>query len=187
MSIDNGKKVRSKRPTYFQYVLQLFRYAPTLAFFKELFCLFAYYIINHVKGISKAHIGKGSRFWPTVMLRNAERIYIGENTTINHNNILWAGWESATVRIGNNVMTGPNVQIIAYNHYVENGKPLPEHFTEEDITIEDGVWLGAGVIVLAGVRIGEGTVVGAGAVVVDNLPPRSVCAGVPARVIKTLE
>jgi len=84
-------------------------------------------------------------------------------------------------------MTGPNVQIIAYNHYIENGKPLPECFTEEDIIIEDGVWLGAGVIVLAGVKIGEGTVVGAGAVVIGNLPPRSVCAGVPARVIKTLE
>ena len=79
MSTRNGKVIYDKRPTYLQYVLTLLRYIATLSFFKEAFYLFAYYVINHVKGISKAHIGKGSRIWPTVLLRNAERIYIGDN------------------------------------------------------------------------------------------------------------
>jgi len=165
----------------------LLRYAPTAAFFREVFHLFAYYVINHVKGISKAKIGKNSRIWPTVLLRNAERIYIGDNTTINHNNILWAGRQSAVIRIGNNVMTGPNVQMIAYNHYYENGQPLREYFTEQDIIIEDNVWLGANVIVLAGAKVGRGVLVGAGAVVIGDLPPHTVCVGVPAKAVKTLQ
>lgn len=187
MSTRNGRKIYDKCPNNFQYVLQVLRYTPTVTFFKELFYLFAYYVINHVKGISKAHIGKGSRIWPTALLRDAERIYIGNNTTINHNNILWAGRESAVIRIGNNVMTGPNVHIIAYNHYVENTMVLREHFSEQDIIIEDDVWLGAGVIILAGTKIGQGTVVGAGAVVTGSLPAHSVCVGVPAKVVKTLQ
>lgn len=181
-----GKKIHDKRPTYLEYALRVLRYMFTLSFPKALFCLFVYYVLNHVQGMCTAHMGTGARLWPTVLLRNAERLYIGDNTTINHNTILWAGRESAVIRIGNNVMMGPNVQIIAYNHFVEQGVPLSEHFTEEDIIIEDNVWLGAGVTVLAGARVGQGTVVGAGAVVVGELPRHSVCAGVPARVVKTL-
>ncbi len=49
------------------------------------------------------------------------------------------------------------------------------------------VWLGAGVTVLGGVTIGEGCVVGAGAVVTHDLPPGSVCAGIPARIIRQRE
>lgn len=87
ISLDK-KKIYDKRPNNFRYVLQVLRYTPTVTFFKELFYLFAYYVINHVKGISKAHIGKGSRIWPTALLRDAEPIYICYNITINYNSIL---------------------------------------------------------------------------------------------------
>ena len=50
--------------------------------------------------------------------------------------------------------------------------------------IGDDVWLGANAVVTAGVSIGSGAVVGAGAVVTTDLPPMSICAGVPARVIR---
>jgi len=183
MPARRSEVVYDKRPTTFQYILQLLRHGLSLTSVKEFAHLFAYYVINHVKGMRRAHIGKGARIWPTVLLRNAERIYIGENTTINHNNVLWAGRASAAIRIGKDVMTGPNVSIIAYNHYVEDGMPLPEHFTEDDVVIEDNVWLGAGVTVLAGASIGRGCVVGSGAVVDGELPPHTVCVGVPARVV----
>lgn len=54
------------------------------------------------------------------------------------------------------------------------------------ITIEDNVWLGASVTVLPGVTIGAGSVVAAGSVVTKNVPPMSVVAGVPARLIRTI-
>ncbi|GHE20262.1 hypothetical protein GCM10017767_07830 [Halomonas urumqiensis] len=57
----------------------------------------------------------------------------------------------------------------------------------EPITIEDNVWLGGGVIVLAGVTIGENSVIGAGAVVTKDIPANVVAVGNPARVIKALD
>ena len=48
----------------------------------------------------------------------------------------------------------------------------------------DSVWLGAGCVVLPGVTIGRGTIVGAGSVVVGDLPPMCLAAGVPARVLR---
>ena len=59
-----------------------------------------------------------------------------------------------------------------------------EHHSK-DITIGDGVWIGAGVIVLPGVKIGDRSVIGAGAVVTRDIPSESIAVGVPARVIKS--
>lgn len=60
-------------------------------------------------------------------------------------------------------------------------------FTRGAIRIGDGSWLGANVLVLDGVKVGAGCVVGAGAVVTSDLPPGSVAAGVPARILQTKE
>jgi acetyltransferase-like isoleucine patch superfamily enzyme len=57
-------------------------------------------------------------------------------------------------------------------------------FTAKGISIEDDVWLGAGVKVLDGVKIGTGSIVGAGSVVTSDLPAFSVATGVPAVVKK---
>ena len=54
------------------------------------------------------------------------------------------------------------------------------------IILEENVWLGARVIVLRGVTVGAGSVIGAGSVVTRDIPPRSVAAGLPARVIRAL-
>ena len=55
------------------------------------------------------------------------------------------------------------------------------------IIIEDNVWLASRVIVLKGVIIGEGSVIGAGSVVTKSIPPHSFAAGVPAKVIRSLD
>lgn len=54
------------------------------------------------------------------------------------------------------------------------------------IRIREGAWLGARSIILKGVTIGKGAVVGAGSVVAADVPPRTVVAGNPARVVKTI-
>jgi maltose O-acetyltransferase len=54
------------------------------------------------------------------------------------------------------------------------------------IVIGDNVWIGARVIVLGGVTIGDDSCIGAGSLVIDDVPPRTLAAGVPARVIRDL-
>lgn len=55
---------------------------------------------------------------------------------------------------------------------------------QEEIIIEDNVWIGSGVTILPGVVIGKGSVIAAGAVVNKSIPPHSLAAGIPAAVIK---
>lgn len=59
-----------------------------------------------------------------------------------------------------------------------------EAFSKGGITVEDFVWIGTDVLVLSGVRIGTGAIIAAGAIVTKNVPPYSVVAGNPARVVK---
>ncbi|MGP4040458.1 2,3,4,5-tetrahydropyridine-2,6-dicarboxylate N-acetyltransferase [Gracilibacillus sp. D59] len=57
----------------------------------------------------------------------------------------------------------------------------------QPVIIEDGVVIGANAVVLEGVRVGEGAVVAAGAVVTKDVPPNTVVAGTPAKVIKEID
>ncbi len=93
------------------------------------------------------------------------------------------------VHIGDRVYTSPFTQIIAVNHVFDDpARPFVDQgITAEGIVIEDDVWLGAGAVVTDGVRVGRGAVVAAGAVVTRDVPPHTVVAGVPARVIKTID
>jgi len=90
------------------------------------------------------------------------------------------------IRIGAEVMIAPNCALYPYDHGVALGKPILAQplVSKGDILIDDGAWLGVGVIVLGGVRIGKGAVVGAGAVVTRDVPDGAIAVGVPARVIK---
>jgi acetyltransferase-like isoleucine patch superfamily enzyme len=92
------------------------------------------------------------------------------------------------VTIGHRVCISPLVQILAVNHVFDdpNKSIIEQGITARGIRIEDDVWIGAGAIVTDGVTIGKGAVVAAGAVVTANVPPRTVVAGVPARVIREI-
>jgi acetyltransferase-like isoleucine patch superfamily enzyme len=96
---------------------------------------------------------------------------------------IWASPEGP-ISIGNNVLFGPCASVISSNHGVARGELIRKQPGKDaPIHIGDDVWLGANVVVTAGVCIGDGAVVGAGAIVTHDLPPMSICAGVPARVI----
>jgi acetyltransferase-like isoleucine patch superfamily enzyme len=66
------------------------------------------------------------------------------------------------------------------------GVPLtdPTYGTKGDIVIGNDVWIGSDAKIMSGVTIGDGCVVAANAVVTKDLPPYTICAGVPARVVK---
>ncbi|SCF12909.1 sugar O-acetyltransferase [Micromonospora mirobrigensis] len=110
-------------------------------------------------------------------------IHLGPRCFVNFNAVFL---DIAPITIGADVQIGPNVQLLTATHPVEPEARRAKWEGSAPITIEDNVWLGGGVIVLAGVTIGANTVVGAGAVVTRDLPPNVVAVGNPARPTRTL-
>jgi maltose O-acetyltransferase len=88
------------------------------------------------------------------------------------------------IDIGDNVVLSVRVMLIDAGLELENfaNVNFPAH-TDGYIVIEDGVWIGAGAIILPNVTIGRKSVVGAGSVVTKDVPAGSIVAGSPARVI----
>ena len=89
------------------------------------------------------------------------------------------------ITLGNGVFIGPKCNLITINHDVD-----PENRSAtygRPIVIEDKVWLGINVTVLPGVHIGYGSIVGANSVVTRDVPPMTIVAGSPAKVIKKIE
>jgi maltose O-acetyltransferase len=180
------EKVVFKRPSKIKYILDILISILSLKFFIHFSKLVAYYFVNYVVGYSKVKIGKHTKLHPTVILRQSERIFIGNNCLINHNNVLQAGKSTGKIIIGNHVMTGPNVMMFAFNHGTDlNGLAMIEQdYKDGDIIIEDNVWIGAGSIILAGVSIGKGAVIASSAVVNKNVPENAIVGGVPAKILK---
>lgn len=85
------------------------------------------------------------------------------------------------IKIGYDVCIGNDVDIKDNDGHDVIGSSKPASLP---IVIEDHVWIGARVTVLKGVTIGEGAVVAAGAMVTKDVPPHTMVAGVPARVVK---
>lgn len=91
------------------------------------------------------------------------------------------------LKIGANVMMGPDVMIFTSNHNIDRiDVPMIKqgNADKQPVEIRDDVWIGARAIILPGVTIGTGAVVGAGAVVTKDIEDYAVAAGVPAKVIK---
>lgn len=91
------------------------------------------------------------------------------------------------VIMGNDIMMAPEVAIIATNHnYNRIDIPMNQQgHIEKTITIGNDCWIGYRAIICAGVNIGDGCIIAAGSVVTKDVPPYSIVAGVPARVIKS--
>ena len=94
------------------------------------------------------------------------------------------------VEIGNRVLVGQSVYISDNSHGDTDEESLKIPPIERPLVvkgpviIEDDVWIGRNATILSGVHIGKGAVIAAGAVVNRDVPPYSVAAGVPARIIK---
>ncbi|AFY52977.1 acetyltransferase (isoleucine patch superfamily) [Rivularia sp. PCC 7116] len=92
----------------------------------------------------------------------------------------------APINIGCNVLIATNCAFYPYDHSMIPGQfiHLQPLKTRGGITVDDGAWLGCGVIVLSGVRIGKGAVIGAGSVVNQDIPDGAIAVGSPAKVVK---
>lgn len=92
-------------------------------------------------------------------------------------------WGAGGVKIGNRVMIGSHTAITSLTH-----DPTAEVMfgttIAKPVVIEDDVWIGSHCVILPGVRVGCGAVIAAGGVVTQDVPPWTIVAGVPARMIK---
>lgn len=110
-------------------------------------------------------------------------VMIGDHTRIGlHNTII------GPVTIGSHVNLAQGITVTALNHNFEDSeKRIDEQgVSTSAVVIEDDIWIGANAVVLPGVTIGHHSVVAAGAVVTKDVPPHSLVAGVPAKVIKQI-
>ena len=118
--------------------------------------------------------------------------YIGDEFSANFN---FTVLDCAEVRIGNNVLIGPNCTIAPPTHprlpedrnfrIDRNGKRHLYEFAKP-VTIGNDVWIGSNVIVCPGVKIGDGCIIGAGSVVTRDIPAYHVAVGVPCRAIREI-
>lgn len=111
---------------------------------------------------------------------------IGKNCKISSHTFICEG-----VHIGDGVFIGHNVSFIndLYPRSVnlDGSMQTDSDWHVVETFVEDGVSIGTSVTILGGVRIGTGAMVGAGSVVTKDVPPRSIVAGNPARVVRMLE
>ena len=90
------------------------------------------------------------------------------------------------VHIGNHVNLAQNVTVTGLNHNYQDAEKIIDEqgVSTQPVVIEDDVWVGANSVILPGVTLGKHCVVAAGSVVSRPVPPYSICAGCPAKIIK---
>lgn len=120
--------------------------------------------LTHVKTFPKAKLVIGK----SVHINECVQIHAGKN-----------------ISIGDGTLIAPFCYIMDWDHKIEGKKPIINTgMNAERVIIGKNVWIGTGATILKGVTIGEGAVIGAGAVVARDVPPFTIVAGVPAKVIK---
>ena len=159
-----------------------FRYRQNIFLGKNIKFLRGAMVYADPKG--KLYIGDDSVICRYVIIQTVSgKIKIGKSVLIGDFCSLYG---QGGLEIGDNTMIAAYAMIVPNEHTFEK-RTIPisqQPEKNKGIKIGKGVWIGGHVSILDGVTIGDGCIIGAGAVVTKSLPPYTVCAGVPAKVIK---
>lgn len=137
------------------------------------------------------HIGKSCIIPNSVKMSNPKNLYFDDHVNIGADSILNS--TNAKIRIKRYFVSAPGLRISTGQHERRVGRFLASITEKEknhnigldkDVIINEDVWAGFGVTILAGVEIGRGCTIAAGSVVTHSLPPYCVGGGIPAKPIK---
>ena len=137
-------------------------------------------------------VGEKYYFQGPIQFNYGCHTFIGDNFYANFNLMVM---DDARIYIGNNVMFGPNVSLMATNHpliaeertamkYPDGHISMSEY--AEEIVIGNNVWIAANVVIIGGVHIGDNVVIGAGSVVTKDVPANYLAYGVPCKPVRMI-
>lgn len=137
-------------------------------------------------------IGEKYRFQGPIQFNYGCHTFIGENFIANFNTTIL---DDGKIYIGDNVMLGPNVSLMASSHPLiaeeriamkyEDGHVSVSEYAKE-IHIGNNVWIACNVVVCGGVNIGNNVVIGAGSVVTKDIPDNYIAYGNPCKPIRMI-
>lgn len=146
----------------------------------------AYHTPEEIRAIMSEIIGKPVdetfRLFPPFYTDCGKNITIGKNVFINSGCHFQ---DQGGVTIEDGCLIGAQVEFATINHGQDPAHRTDNHFAP--IHLGKRVWIGSHATILPGVTIGDNSIVAAGAVVTKEVPPNVIVAGVPARIIKSIE
>ncbi len=137
-------------------------------------------------------IGEKYYFQGPIQFNYGCHTFIGESFFANFNTTVL---DDGRIYIGDNVMLGPNVSLMATSHPLIAGERIAMRYPDghvsmseyaEEIHIGNDVWIACNVVVCGGVRIGDGAVIGAGSVVTRDIPANHVAYGNPCKPVRPI-
>lgn len=153
----------------------------------------AFYFFNKswfgVRRSKFGYLGKNVILTPPISIGNSKNVFIYEDTGINpyaHISAINAKVvikQHCSIAEHFTIHTGNHAQVVGMFVSDINESNKPKGY-DKDVVVEQDVWIGCNVTLLAGVTIGRGGVVAAGAVVNKSTPPYAIVGGVPAKVLK---
>jgi acetyltransferase-like isoleucine patch superfamily enzyme len=165
---------------FYTHAFMLYSFGSTL--FTQAMDLLPHFIRNPIYKLLLAKMGKGVMIDYKVYMRYLKNIELGDNVDINRGCQFYTSINlGKKIVIGNNVKISPNVKFYGAAHAHEL-PGMPDN--ADDIIVEDDCWICADSTILQGVRIYRGSVIAAGSIVIKDIPPNSLAAGNPARVIR---
>lgn len=135
-----------------------------------------YKLLNHAK--------EGLWIEPPFYCDYGYNIKVGKNVFMNFNCCIL---DVAEVKIGDNCMLGPNVQIYTATHPLESKERNSGREFAIPISIGKNVWIGGNSVINPGLTIGNNVVIGSGSVVTKSFPDNVFIAGNPAKIIKSID
>lgn len=128
------------------------------------------------------YIGDNVNIRPNIKFAIGKNIFISNNSSIGEGSFLQ---DVGKISIGDDVLMGLECMIFTSNHGIrKDDKIRLQEKKIKNVKINDDVWIGSRSIIMPGVEIGKGAVIAAGAIVTKDVPEYSICAGIPAKVIK---